>query len=88
MEGDHPSGACLDVGGPGEWDRLFVGWPVVVNHKQKEFRMYYHALDPDSKKFRVGEREGEKYRDRETEIRVKEMGRRDGRTAAAWSTMI
>lgn len=54
VEGDHPSGACLDVGGPGEWDRLFVGWPVVVNHKQKEFRMYYHALDPDSKKFRVG----------------------------------
>lgn len=55
IEGDHHSGACLDVGGVGEWDRLFVGWPVVINHKEEEFRMYYHALDPDTKKFRVGE---------------------------------
>ena len=55
VEGEHPTGACLDVGGEGEWDRLFVGWPVVINHKKKEFRMYYHSLDPDSKTFRVGE---------------------------------
>lgn len=27
----------------------------VINHKELEFRMYYHALDPDTKKFRVGE---------------------------------
>lgn len=54
VEGEHPTGACLDVGGEGEWDRLFVGWPIVINHKEEEFRMYYHALDPDSKKFRVG----------------------------------
>ncbi|CAN0585969.1 unnamed protein product, partial [Ectocarpus sp. 12 AP-2014] len=55
VEGEHPTGACVDVGGSGEWDRLFVGWPVVINHMEKEFRMYYHALDPDTKKFRVGE---------------------------------
>ncbi|CAM9465141.1 unnamed protein product [Ectocarpus sp. 4 AP-2014] len=54
VEGEHPTGACVDVGGSGEWDRLFVGWPVVINHMEKEFRMYYHALDPDTKKFRVG----------------------------------
>lgn len=54
VEGEHPTGACLDVGGEGEWDRLFVGWPIVINHKEEEFRMYYHALDPDSKTFRVG----------------------------------
>ena len=29
VEGEHPTGACVDVGGEGEWDRLFVGWPVV-----------------------------------------------------------
>ncbi|CAM9775234.1 unnamed protein product [Ectocarpus sp. 8 AP-2014] len=54
VEGEHPTGACVDVGGSGEWDRLFVGWPVVINHMEKEFRMYYHALDPDTNKFRVG----------------------------------
>lgn len=55
VEGEHPTGACVDVGGEGQWDRLFVGWPVVVNHKELEFRMYYHSLDPDTKKFTVGE---------------------------------
>ncbi|CAM9855152.1 unnamed protein product [Ectocarpus fasciculatus] len=55
VEGEHPTGACVDVGGSGEWDRLFVGWPVVINHMEKEFRMYYQALDPDTKKFRIGE---------------------------------
>lgn len=55
VEGEHPTGACVDVGDEGEWDRLFVGWPVVMNHRELEFRMYYHALDPDTKKFRVGE---------------------------------
>lgn len=29
VEGEYPTGACVDVGGEGEWDRLFVGWPVV-----------------------------------------------------------
>ena len=43
------------MGGDGEWDRLFVGWPVVLNHKEQEFRMYYHSLDPDTQKFTVGE---------------------------------
>ncbi len=27
----------------------------VINHKELEFRMYYHALDPDTKKFTIGE---------------------------------
>eukprot|EP00904_Undaria_pinnatifida_P003951 jgi/Undpi1/13557/HiC_scaffold_8.g03216.m1 len=54
VEGEHSSGACIDVGGDGEWDRLFVGWPVVLNHKEQEFRMYYHSLDPDTQKFTVG----------------------------------
>ena len=54
IEGEHPTGACIDVGGEGEWDRLFVGWPVVVNHKEEEFRMYYHSLDLDTKKFTIG----------------------------------
>ncbi|CAM9580893.1 unnamed protein product [Discosporangium mesarthrocarpum] len=54
VEGDHPTGACLDVGEKGEWDQLFVGWPTVINHEQKEFRMYYHSFNPDTKRFTVG----------------------------------
>ncbi|CAM9333272.1 unnamed protein product [Choristocarpus tenellus] len=54
VEGEHPSGCCLDVGDKGEWDELFVGWPIVINHEQREFRMYYHALVTGTKKYTVG----------------------------------
>ena len=42
MEGEHPTGACVDVGGEGEWDRLFVGWPV-VRHTQSTQFFHLHA---------------------------------------------
>ena len=49
LEGEHPSGACLDVGAAGDFDATFVGWPQVVPlPEQDKFRLYYHALDRES----------------------------------------
>ncbi|CAM9208355.1 unnamed protein product [Phaeothamnion confervicola] len=53
LEGEHADGSCIDVGPPGNWDSLFVGWPTVLN-TGKEFRLYYHALDPNTRKTTIG----------------------------------
>jgi hypothetical protein len=45
LEGEHPSGASLDVGRAGDYDHLMVGWPVVVNHNEQVYRMYYGTFD-------------------------------------------
>ena len=48
LEGEHATGAVLEVGKSGEFDELMVGWPQVVNHKDSEFRMYYQTMAPAS----------------------------------------
>ena len=55
LEGEHPSGACLDVGAAGDFDATFVGWPQVVPlPEQDKFRLYYHALDRESGRYAIG----------------------------------
>ena len=45
MEGEHPTGACVDVGGEGEWDRLFVGWPVVSYGTSHPLLLFFFFAD-------------------------------------------
>jgi len=45
VEGEHPSGAAIDVGRQGDFDHLLVGWPNVVNHNDQVYRMYYSTYD-------------------------------------------
>eukprot|EP00617_Octactis_speculum_P026771 CAMPEP_0185771412 /NCGR_PEP_ID=MMETSP1174-20130828/64288_1 /TAXON_ID=35687 /ORGANISM="Dictyocha speculum, Strain CCMP1381" /LENGTH=460 /DNA_ID=CAMNT_0028457281 /DNA_START=23 /DNA_END=1405 /DNA_ORIENTATION=- len=48
VEGEHASGAVLDVGKEGEFDHLMVGWPQVVDYRgDSSFRMYYQTMMPD-----------------------------------------
>lgn len=54
IEGAHHSGALFDVGGPGEWDELFIGAPQVVAAGPKDMRMYYHSFDKSQGKYRAG----------------------------------
>lgn len=55
LEGEHPTGACLDVGDPGDFDGTFVGWPQVVPMPDRDsFRMYYHSLDRATGRYAVG----------------------------------
>ncbi|XP_010683129.1 uncharacterized protein LOC104897868 [Beta vulgaris subsp. vulgaris] len=58
IEGDHHSGALLDVGsnlnGEWEWDSLFIASPHVVSHSNGDMRMYYHSFDPQEGKFGIG----------------------------------
>ncbi|MQM13374.1 hypothetical protein Taro_046298 [Colocasia esculenta] len=54
LEGEHHSGALLDVGPPGEWDSLFLAAPRVVYHSRGDMRMYYHALDPANGGYAIG----------------------------------
>lgn len=54
IEGEHHSGALLDVGGEGEWDSLFISGPQVVFHSRGDLRMYYHSFDANNGKFAVG----------------------------------
>ncbi|GJP34922.1 hypothetical protein CLOM_g19400 [Closterium sp. NIES-68] len=62
IEGDHHSGAVMDVGAAGEWDELFHGGPQIVFHEAGDIRLFYHSLDRSGKggdketggKFRVG----------------------------------
>lgn len=47
FEGEHSSGAVLEVGEEGEFDALTVGWPTVVNDG-KDFFMYYQTMRPST----------------------------------------
>lgn len=54
IEGDHHSGALLDVGAEGEWDSLFIAAPQVVFHEAFDIRMFYHSLDMETGASSVG----------------------------------
>ncbi|KAK4430021.1 hypothetical protein Salat_1302800 [Sesamum alatum] len=54
IEGEHHSGALLDVGSDGEWDSLFIASPQVVFHGTGDLRMYYHSFDVEKGHFAVG----------------------------------
>jgi hypothetical protein len=54
IEGEHHTGALFDVGGPGEFDELFVAAPQVVAAGPKDMRMYYHTFDARKNRFVVG----------------------------------
>ncbi|CAI5466065.1 unnamed protein product [Closterium sp. Yama58-4] len=49
IEGDHHSGAVMDVGAEGEWDELFHGAPQIVFHEPGDIRLFYHSLDRSAK---------------------------------------
>lgn len=49
VEGEHPSGAVIDLEEEGSLDRALVAWPQVLNHQSQEFRMYYGTLDQETK---------------------------------------
>lgn len=54
IEGDHHSGALLDVGSSGEWDSLYIAAPKVIMHSDDDLRMYYHSFDAENGHFAVG----------------------------------
>jgi predicted GH43/DUF377 family glycosyl hydrolase len=54
IEGDHHSGALLDVGSDKEWDSLFIAAPHVVVHSNDDLRMYYHSYDVENGQFALG----------------------------------
>lgn len=54
IEGEHHSGALIDVGGEKEWDSLFISSPQVVFHGNGDLRMYYHSFDVERGHFGVG----------------------------------
>ncbi|KAK4753570.1 hypothetical protein SAY87_001674 [Trapa incisa] len=54
IEGDHHSGALLDVGSGSEWDSLFIAGPQVVVHGSDDVRMYYHSFDRERGRYAVG----------------------------------
>lgn len=54
VEGDSPYGSIVEAGAANEFDRLFCGWPTVVEDGIKSFKMYYHTYDAVSKKFVIG----------------------------------
>ncbi|GLT27825.1 hypothetical protein SLA2020_027960 [Shorea laevis] len=54
IEGDHHSGAILDVGTGKEWDSSFIAAPHVVVHDSDDLRMYYHSFDVKKGHFAVG----------------------------------
>lgn len=57
QSGPAYGGAILDLGAPGEFDALMVGWPQVV-HDDRGWKLYYHTLDP-MRGFLVGLAESE-----------------------------
>lgn len=54
IEGQHHSGALIDVGSEKEWDSLFISSPQVVYHENGDLRMYYHSFDVEKGHFSVG----------------------------------
>ncbi|KAM0055748.1 putative glycosyl hydrolase, five-bladed beta-propellor domain superfamily [Helianthus debilis subsp. tardiflorus] len=54
IEGEHHSGALLDLGSEGEWDSMFISSPQVVFHSNGDLRMYYHSFDSEKGQFAIG----------------------------------
>ncbi|XP_054825749.1 uncharacterized protein LOC129323178 [Prosopis cineraria] len=54
IEGDHHSGAVLDVGTGNDWDSLFIAAPNVVVHSSDDLRMYYHSFDVKTGRYAIG----------------------------------
>ncbi|KAJ9534567.1 hypothetical protein QJQ45_022078 [Haematococcus lacustris] len=54
IEGEHHTGALLDVGAEGEWDQLFIGHPQVLSVGPRDMRMFYHSWDERLGRFIVG----------------------------------
>lgn len=54
IEGDHHSGALIDVGSDNEWDNLFIAGAKVVFHGNGDLRMYYHSFDAATGEFCIG----------------------------------
>ncbi|KZV56224.1 hypothetical protein F511_20187 [Dorcoceras hygrometricum] len=54
IEGEHHSGALLDVGSDGEWDSSFIASPQVVFHSNGDLRMYYYSFDVQNGHFAAG----------------------------------
>lgn len=54
IEGDHHSGAVLDVGTGKEWDSSFIAKPHVVVHSSDDMRMYYHSFDVENGHYAIG----------------------------------
>lgn len=54
IEGEHHSGALLDVGSDEDWDSLFIASPQVVFHGNGDLRMYYHSFDVEKGEFGIG----------------------------------
>lgn len=54
IEGEHHSGALIDVGSEKDWDSLFISSPHVVYHENGDLRMYYHSFDLEKGHFAVG----------------------------------
>ncbi|KAJ0455110.1 putative glycosyl hydrolase, five-bladed beta-propellor domain superfamily [Helianthus annuus] len=54
IEGEHHSGALLDLGSEGEWDSMFISSPQVVLHSNGDLRMYYHSFDSEKGQFAIG----------------------------------
>ena len=52
LEGPY-KGAILDRGKPDEFDALFCGWPKILKDREN-WKMYYHTLNPQTRKFIVG----------------------------------
>ncbi|KAI7733305.1 hypothetical protein M8C21_008510 [Ambrosia artemisiifolia] len=54
IEGEHHSGALIDLGLEGEWDSMFISSPQVVFHSNGDLRMYYHSFDLEKGQFAIG----------------------------------
>ncbi|CAI8587959.1 unnamed protein product [Vicia faba] len=54
IEGEHHSGALMDVGKDQDWDSLFISSPQVVYHGNGDIRMYYHSFDKGKGEFCIG----------------------------------
>ncbi|XP_004490096.1 uncharacterized protein [Cicer arietinum] len=54
IEGEHHSGALIDVGDDKDWDSLFISSPQVVYHGNGDLRMYYHSFDLEKGEFGIG----------------------------------
>ncbi|KAG8661734.1 hypothetical protein MANES_01G033900v8 [Manihot esculenta] len=54
IEGDHHTGALLDVGSGKQWDSSFIAAPQVVVHASDDMRMYYYSFDAENGNFAIG----------------------------------
>eukprot|EP00884_Botryococcus_braunii_P011639 jgi/Botrbrau1/20476/Bobra.145_2s0036.1 len=54
IEGEHHTGALVDVGTPGSWDSLFIVHPQVLAAGPRDMRMYYSSWDAVAGRWRLG----------------------------------